>query len=74
MIDSLTREERIRFAAWLEQEAATDSALAEQLEKLGPAMAPAVCHRRAEADAAASIARKLRSIEEVGLGGNDRPR
>lgn len=62
MID-LTKEERDRFAAWLEQEAASDKGLLEQMEKL-PNMAAVISHRKNEIIAALLVARKLRSIED----------
>lgn len=57
----LTEQERERFAAWLEHEAATAKGLIEQMEKLGPAMAMLIAREKAEAAAALVIARKLRA-------------
>jgi hypothetical protein len=60
---NLTAAERDRFATWLEQEAATDKGLLEQMEKLG-GMAPVIQQRKNEIVAALLVARKLRSIED----------
>ena len=57
----LTDKERDRFAAWLEHEAATAHGLAQQMEKLGPHVAPMVQRQKAEAAASLLIARKLRA-------------
>lgn len=67
-MDFLTDQERNRFAAWLEHEAATDKGLLEQMEKLGPAFAVVTAHKKGEIDAALLIARKLRSIESQSIG------
>lgn len=64
----LTSEERDRFAAWLENEAATAKVLIEQMEKLGPHVAPLVAREKAEAAAALLIARKLRATESMSIG------
>lgn len=65
----LTQEERDRFAAYLEAEAATDEGIAQQMEQ---AKVPDVLIRkiRAEATAARIIAAKLRSIESMQIGGS----
>ena len=65
----LTPQERDRFAAWLEHEAATSKGLTEQMEKLGPHMAPLVARETAEAAAALLIARKLRATHSDSVGG-----
>lgn len=62
----LTAEERDRFATWLEQEAATDKGLLEQMKQL-EGMAPMIQHRKVEIAAALMVARKLRSIEDWGI-------
>lgn len=64
----LTEQERLRFAAWLEREASTSSALIEQMEKLGPHVAPMVVHQRAEIAASLLIAKKLRAIQSESIG------
>lgn len=64
----LTPQERDRFAAWLEHEAATAKGLIEQMEKLGPHVAPMVAREKAEASAALLIARKLRATHSDSLG------
>lgn len=64
----LTDQERERFAAWLEHEAATDAGLVEQMEKLGPQMAMLATRKKAEAAAALMIARKLRSTHGDSIG------
>ena len=63
----LNQQERDRFAEWLEHEAATAKGLIEQMEKLGPHMAPLMAREKAEAGAALLIARKLRSTESFSL-------
>ena len=61
----LTPAERDRFATWLEQEAKTDKAMAEQAAKL-PGLKLMVSKYRAEAMAAQVISSKLRStIDET---------
>lgn len=62
---SLSDEERQRFAAYLEQDAANDAAMAEQIEKMGggPPMEMMAKKMRTEATAARIVAAKLRSIE-----------
>ena len=64
----LTQQERDRFAAWLEHEAAVGKGLIEQMEKLGPHAWPLVAREKAEAAAALLIARKLRSTEGMSIG------
>lgn len=64
----LTPQERDRFAAWLEHEAATAKGLIEQMEKLGPHMAPMVAREKAEGAAALLIARKLRATHSDSIG------
>ena len=64
----LTQQERDRFAAWLEHEAAVGKGLIEQMEKLGPHAGPLVAREKAEAAAALLIARKLRSTEGMSIG------
>ena len=59
----LTPQERDKFALYLEQEAATDDQMVDQLEKMG-GVEPMVKKLRAEAMAAKIIAAKLRSIED----------
>ena len=61
MAQLLTAAERERFATYLEQEAATDEIMAEQVAKIGPEILAK--KYRAEALAARVIAQKLRSIE-----------
>ena len=61
---SLTDRERNKFAAYLEFEAQSDNAMAEQMDKLGGAGMDVMARKlRAEAAAALLIARKLRSTE-----------
>ena len=47
----LTQQERDRFAAWLEHEAAVGKGLIEQMEKLGPHAWPLVARERQQHDA-----------------------
>jgi hypothetical protein len=65
MLEMLSDQDRERFAAYLEREAASDEQMAEQCEKLGHA--PMVKKLRAEAMAARIIASKLRSIETTAV-------
>lgn len=64
----LTPQERDRFASWLEHEAATAKILIEQMEKLGPHVAPLVAREKAEAAASLLIARKLRATQSDSIG------
>jgi hypothetical protein len=64
----LTEQERERFAAWLEREAATAKSICEQMENLGPHVAPLVAREKAEAAAALVIARKLRATHSESIG------
>ena len=64
----LTDQERDRFAAWLEHEAATEEGLIEQMEKLGPHFALVVQQKKLEANASLVIARKLRSTQSMSIG------
>jgi len=58
----LTAEERDRFAAYLEQEAATDEGLAVQMRKI-KAPQPLINKYQAESTAARIIAAKLRATQ-----------
>ena len=60
----LTHEERDRFAEWLEAEAETDDALAEQMDKMDH---PFSGEWRANAAAKRRVARQLRGTEDVSL-------
>jgi hypothetical protein len=62
----LTDAERLRFAEWLEHEAATAKSLIEQMEKLD-VPAPLIMREKAEAGASLLIARKLRATESFNL-------
>jgi hypothetical protein len=64
----LTPQERERFAAWLEHEAATSNGLIEQMKKLGSHVAPLVAREEAESRASLLIARKLRATHSESLG------
>ena len=64
----LTTQERDRFATWLEHEALTTTGLIEQMEKLGPHVAPMTARYKAEAAAALVIARKIRSTNSDSIG------
>ena len=66
----LTEEERERFATYLEEYAASDGALAEQLDKVGPHFLAK--KYRAEALAAKVIAAKLRETHEETVEGTIR--
>lgn len=64
----LSAQERHRFAEWLEYEAMTDKGIIDQLEKMGPAAALFVANKKAEAQAALLIARKLRATQDDSIG------
>jgi hypothetical protein len=64
----LTDQERERFAAWLEHEAATENTLVAQMEKLGPSFALVIEQKKLEANASLVIARKLRSTQSMSIG------
>lgn len=68
MPEPLTKEERIRFASWLEAQAESSRLLLEPLEKMGPSVAGVTKREKEEMTAALRIARKLRSIEDMTLG------
>lgn len=61
---SITEEERVRFAAWLEQSAKSDQEIAEQSEKLGPPGEIIASRCKVRATVFMIVARDLRSIEE----------
>lgn len=63
----LTDQERERFAAWLEHEAATSTGLIAAMGTL-PHMAPLIARETAEAAAALVIARKLRATQSMSIG------
>lgn len=66
----LTDEERQRFAEWLEMEARSAAAMAQQLGKVGPAVGEALSRKeRLYAAAATLIARRLRETESFSVGG-----
>lgn len=67
MVPSLTREERERFAAWLEWEAQTDEKLIEQMMKINTPDS-LMRLRRLEVLAAITIARKLRGTTDESIG------
>lgn len=70
-IIKLTREERERFAAWCEQDAASTLGIVEQMAKLLPghsAVLGLAKLKRTEAMAQQIVAKMLRSIEETTLG------
>lgn len=66
---NLTAQERIRFAAWLEHEAATSADIAAQMERVGTGVFPkfVVEKEKSEAVAALLIARRLRATESADL-------
>lgn len=61
----LTDAERTRFITYLLQEAESDGAMANQLEKLGPFHAVGVNMCRINAAAAERMAKKLQSTVDV---------
>lgn len=63
-MEPLSAEERERFAAWLEAEAATDEMLVKQMERLG---IPLAVERSRDAAAKLRVARQLRQTEGMGL-------
>lgn len=66
---TLTRDERMKFAAWCEAQAADATAIIEQLKKLGPHGDVVAAREKQEALAARLIAAKLRAIEDASIGG-----
>ncbi len=52
----LTNEERDKFAAWCRQDAASNKALIEQMEKLGTSLNPILRQKRAEVAAVEFVA------------------
>lgn len=64
----LTDQERMKFAAWLEESAAAADGIVEQLARLGPFGEVAAKRERQEAEAARMIAAKLRAIESCQCG------
>ena len=64
----MTDAERKRFATWLEQDAASNAAIAKQAEKLGPAGILIAKMNRQEAMAEMIVARRLRNTESLTLG------
>ena len=63
----LSKDERDRFAVWLEHESAVSMGLAEQLDKLSGTLEMA-SKERGYAYAAALIARRLRDTESTSIG------
>lgn len=63
----LTQQERARFAAYLEEDAAQNVALAEQMEKLPMPVIPMAKKMRTEAMAEKIVANMLRSISSETL-------
>lgn len=68
----LTQEESDRFAGWLEREADSDRVILRQIEALGPGHAAMVQKLRVGIAALLIVAVKLRGIERVTLGEEDR--
>lgn len=66
---TLTKDEREKFAAWLEAQAESAKAIVEGLQRLGPFGEVAAKRERQEAAAALLIAGKLRAIEDSSLDG-----
>jgi hypothetical protein len=64
---SLTKSERDRFAAWLEQDAQASVGIAEGFSKLGHEIV--VKKLKDEAAAFLIVARKLRNMEDMTIGG-----
>jgi hypothetical protein len=65
----LTQQERDKFAAWLEHDAKSNRAMADQMLKMDPTgtMGTLATKYKNEAAAASIIAAKLRSIETTEL-------
>lgn len=66
MILTLSREDRERFAAWLEQDAAGTLGLVEQMAKI-PGTEVVAKLKRTEALAQQIVAKMLRATEEMTL-------
>ena len=65
---SLSQEERLRVAAYLEQEASTNDDLIGQMERMDSIGVKMVAQKYIEENAAYRlVARKLKSIEDVSL-------
>ena len=64
---NLTPQERVRFAEWLECEAATSAGIVAQMERAGTGAFPkfVIEREKSEAVAAILIARRLRATESV---------
>ena len=67
-IITLSREEREKFAAWLEQEAESDDLMAKQADTLGSHAEPVARMLRNRAFAYAVVAKTLRGIEDYSVG------
>lgn len=68
MIITLTQEERDKFAAWLEQNAKSDDAMAEQMTKMG-GLDMVVKRMKQRAALYSLVAHELRNIESATYGG-----
>ncbi len=62
----LTEEERIRFAEYLEREAASDEAMIKQMESIG-APKEMIKRYRTQMVASGIVAARLRSIEDMSI-------
>jgi hypothetical protein len=60
----LTREERLRFIAWLEQAAASEAGLADQLSKLPGIPKQLADRKRTLANAQRMVAEDLKRVQE----------
>lgn len=67
MIIQLSKEERDKFASYLEQEAESDKLILTQMEKLS-GMEPLIKHKKIEILSYLTVAKILRSIESVEIG------
>jgi len=67
----LTREERNRFIAWLNDEALQERQLLVQLEKQPGFMEAVVRHKRNEIGAYLVVMQRLLSAEEMSIGADD---
>ena len=66
----LSREERLRFAAWCRHEADSNAGLAKQAEKLN-AIPGLMAMLRGKEAAMRVVAKELESVEEQTIGGKD---
>jgi hypothetical protein len=70
MTITLSAAEREKFAAWLEQDLESSKILVNQLKKLGTGGEAVAKNRKQEMMAELIVCRRLRSIEDMTIGGD----